>query len=238
MPETCLGPVCGWIHVLSLWLKVHILPFAPVITVVVAVVAGVIAVYSIHVTRSVARKRAAVDFFLKTDMDAGMVTAYAAFQDALIAWEKHLKENKPVEKFIRDDTGAFTKGYRDITSYLNIHELVAVGIKNKVFDGNVCYNFWSDALVRHTDKTQKLIEYEVASDGGAASYLELRLLSEKWKKRIEKWQKKQAKKQGQLPKLAPPAPVSGQSFERPSQETIVGHPPPRTAPAAPPPSNP
>jgi Domain of unknown function (DUF4760) len=127
-------------------------------------------------------------------MDKGMVDAYAAFQVALTAWQNHEKDGRPIEAFLRDATGAYTVAYRDINTYLNIHELVAVGIKNKVFDQKVCYNFWSDALVRHTDRTRKLIEFEVASDGGAAAYLELRTLSAKWKKRIIKWQKKQAKR--------------------------------------------
>ena len=218
MPETCLGSVCEILHLSSQWLKIHLIPFAPLITLIVAIAAGAIALYSIHVTRSVARKRAAIDFFLKTDMDKGMVEAYAAFQVALTAWQAHEKEGNPIEGFLRNSAGAYTTAYRDITSYLNIHALVAVGIKNKVFDHEVCYNFWSDALVRHTDKTRTLIEYEVASDGGAAAYLELRTLSAKWKRRIIKWEKKQAKREGALP-----APIAGQSLQRPSQESIVGN---------------
>ena len=241
MPDTCLGPVCGWIHFLSLWVKIHILPFAPLITVVVAAaaagVAARIAWHSIQVTRSVARKRAAIDFFLKTDMDAGMVTAYKDFQDALAVWEKHVKDGKDIEEFMRDKQGVVTKASRDINSYLNVHELVAVGIKNEVFDPEVCYNFWSNALVRHTEKTKQLIDYEVASEGGAAAWLEPRTLSEKWKARIEKWQAEQvaiAKKQGQHPKPAPLAPVTGQTIGRPSQETMFGHQQPPTKLAVPP----
>jgi hypothetical protein len=237
MPEACLGPLCGWIHVLSVWFKIHLLPLAPLITPVVAIAAGAIAIYSIHAARSVARKRGAIDFFLKTDLDAGMVKAYADFQAALAAWEKHNKEGKPIEEFLRDANGVYTESYRHINSYLNIHELVAVGIKNKVFDHEVCYNFWSDALVRHTDKTRKLIDYEVSSDGGAAAYLELRTLSVKWKKRITKWQSRQiqAEKQGQPVKTAPPAPTAGQALDRPSQEAVVGHPLPSIKSAGSPP---
>ena len=113
---------------------------------------------------------------------------------ALTAWEKHDASGKPIEFFLREENGAYTTNYKDITSYLNIHELVAVGIKNKVFDHEVCYNFWSDALVRHTDKTRKLIEHEFATEGGLAAYLELRKLSIKWKKRITKWQAEQREK--------------------------------------------
>lgn len=196
MPDTCWGPVCEWVHLLSQWLKFHILPIASLLTPVVAMIAGGIALYSIHVTRSVARKRAAVDFFLKTDMDKGMVDAHTAFQKALISWKNHDLAAKSVESFVKGDDGNVTADYNAITTYLNIHELVAVGIKNKIFDREVCYNFWSDALVHHTDKTRRLIDHEVSSEDGDASFYELRKLSIKWKKRNLKWQKKQRKKAG------------------------------------------
>jgi hypothetical protein len=184
MTETCWGPVCEWIHLLAQWLKVHIIPFAPLFTPIVATVAGLIALYSIHVTRSVARKRAAVDFFLKTDMDKGMVEAYLNFQKASTAFAKHVEKGDPIETFVRDGQGNYTMGYVDVTSYLNIHELVAVGIKNKVFDHDVCYAFWSDALVRHTNRTQKLIDHVVEAEGQPAGFIELRNLSTKWKKKL------------------------------------------------------
>jgi hypothetical protein len=194
MPESCWGPLCGYIHWVSQWLKIHIVPIAPLITPTVAIIAGFVAVASIIITMSIARKRAAIDFFLKTDMDAGMVAAHAAFQTALKALEKHEAEGKTIETFVKGADGADTAEYKNIITYLNVHELVAVGIKNKVFNHDVCYNFWSDALVRHTDKTRKLIEYEASSEGGEASFFELRTLSIKWKERIRKWQEKQRRK--------------------------------------------
>jgi len=49
-----------------------------------------------------------------------------------------------------------SKTYRHILKYLNIHELVAVGIKNRVFDDDVCFNFWGDVLVQHADENGPL----------------------------------------------------------------------------------
>ena len=40
-----------------------LLPYAPLITSSIALVAGAIALYSVHVTRTIARKRATIDFF-------------------------------------------------------------------------------------------------------------------------------------------------------------------------------
>jgi hypothetical protein len=194
MPDICWGPVCGYIHCVAQWLKIHILPFGTLITASVAIGAVIVAVTSILVTMATARKRAAIDFFLKTDLDAGMATAHKAFQAALKVLEKHEADGKTIETFVKSPDGSDTKEYSDIITYLNVHELVAVGIKNKVFDHDVCYNFWSDALVRHTDKARKLIDYEASSDGGEASFLELRDLSVKWKKRIMKWREKRRTK--------------------------------------------
>ncbi len=236
MPDACWGPVCEWVHLLSQWLKIHVLPVGPLLTPVVGTIAGGIAFYSIYVTRSVARKRAAVDFFLKTDMDKGMVDAHTSFQAAMEAWATHDKEGKPVETFVKGEDGKFTEQYRDITTYLNIHELVAMGIKNKVFDRKVCYNFWSDALVSHADKTRKIIEYDVSSEGGAASFLELRNLSEKWKKRNERWQKKQlpkAKRKGLRPEPVQSFPAPGQNSATPYPQTKDEHPQSPKVPDAP-----
>jgi Domain of unknown function (DUF4760) len=204
MPDSCLGPVCGYIHLLSQWLKIHVLPLAPLFTPLVATVAGIVAITSIVVTKSIARKRAAIDFFLKTDMDKGMVDAHIAFEEAVIVLKQHLKDGKTIEEFCKGG-----KTYKDVRAYLNIHELVAVGIKNKVFDEDVCYNYWSDALVGHTAETHELLEHEASAEGGEASYLELRNLSIKWKLRTMKWQKKQrakTKRRG-LPRKPAPAAV-------------------------------
>lgn len=188
--------MCAWIHFVAQWVKIHVIPLAPLITPLVATLAGAIALYSIHVTRVTARRRAAIDFFLKSDMDKGMADIYKAFRDSLAVWEIHAAAKKPIEDFIKGPDGKPSDDYRNINTYLNIHELVAVGIRNKVFDHAVCYNFWSDALVRHTERTKAIIEHEVSSEGGAAAYLELRILSSKWKKRLAKWAAKQMKKSG------------------------------------------
>lgn len=57
------------------------LPYAPLITSCVAITAGCIAYYSICVTRGIARKRATIDFFLKTEMDSSIVKLFQDFDD-------------------------------------------------------------------------------------------------------------------------------------------------------------
>src|ERR1700737_2963985 len=101
MPDSCLGPVCEYVHFLSQWLKIPLLPFSPLFTPLVATIAGIVAIISILVTKSIARKRAAIDLFLKTDMDKGMVDAHIAFEEAVIALKEHLKDGKTIAEFCK-----------------------------------------------------------------------------------------------------------------------------------------
>jgi hypothetical protein len=71
----------AWLHHIA----IKLLPFAPLITPLVAVIAGTIALYSIHVTRSIARKRATIDFFLKTEADSSIVKLFQQFDPHLIS---------------------------------------------------------------------------------------------------------------------------------------------------------
>jgi hypothetical protein len=80
--EGTMSWLSAGIHAASLWSKDHLLPIAPLLTPTVAVIAGCIAYYSIHVQRKLVRSRAAIDFFLKTDLDKSMVDAHAAFEAA------------------------------------------------------------------------------------------------------------------------------------------------------------
>ncbi|WP_192859615.1 DUF4760 domain-containing protein [Bradyrhizobium sp. DOA9] len=184
--------------VLSIWIFValpliyspepttdHLLRFAPLFTPVVASVAAIIAVAAISAQKSIARKRAAIDFFLKTDLDHNMLEAYADFEKALKSFKAHTAGGRDIKTFIDDPETE--KDYKKILRYLNVHELVAVGIKNNIFDEGVCYNFWSDAMVRHVRETRPVIEYEIEDGGSDALFLELRTLSARWSVQIANW---------------------------------------------------
>jgi len=146
------------------------------------------AIIAILTQTRVARRRAAIDFFLKTDLDEKMLEAHKDFEKALKQLKVHLADGGAVKGFAETNEDT----YRQIWKYLNVHELVAVGIRRKVFDGRVCYNFWGDALVRHARETEAVIAYEIET-GTPSAYLELRLLNAKWARRAQKWREKHAK---------------------------------------------
>ena len=76
-----------------------------------------VAVVSILVQKGIARKRAAIDFFLKTEMDNEVFNDYAKSRSVFVA----LKPGKPMEVFCSSDD------YSLVSKYLNLHELMAVG---------------------------------------------------------------------------------------------------------------
>ena len=168
----------------------RLLPYAPYGTALVAAGALVTAIVAICTQTRVARRRAAIDFFLKTDLDQNMLDAHKEFEAAVKKLKVHLLAQGTVKAFEE----ANEEKYRAIWKYLNVHELVAVGINNRVFDNNVCYNFWADVLVRHARETKAVIDHEIESEGTpSAAFLELRQLSVEWTNRARKWREKQAK---------------------------------------------
>jgi len=169
----------------------RLLPYAPYGTALIALGALSTAIVAICMQTIVARRRAAIDLFLKTDLDQNMLDAHRDFEAAVKELTSHLAAGETVKTF--ENTSE--KSYRAILRYLNIHELVAVGIKNRVFDGNVCYNFWADALVRHARETKAVIDHEIETEGTpSAAFLELRRLSVEWTNRAKKWREKQSKR--------------------------------------------
>ncbi len=58
-----------------------------------------------------------------------------------------------------DPKFADTPSYFNIRDYLNLHELMSVGLEKDVFDDDVCFFFWSGELKRAYESTRPLIEY-------------------------------------------------------------------------------
>jgi Domain of unknown function (DUF4760) len=108
---------------------------------------------SILSQREIARKRAAMDFFAKTEMDRNTLDAHKDFTDATKKLKASLIEGKMSASFEN------SKEYWDIRDYLNLHELMSVGIMQDVFDDHVCYFFWSGELGRAYRDTRPLIEH-------------------------------------------------------------------------------
>jgi hypothetical protein len=154
---------------------------APAVTAIFAGVAVVMAIRTLRAQKSIAQKRAAIDFFLKTEMDKEMLCAYGRYRSAVVA----LNSAASLDEFEKTDQ------YGALRSYLNIHELIAVGIRRKVFDNSVCYNFWCAELTRACTESQRIIDFVRRKPNEASTYWELRRLNERWSMELEKWRRKQ-----------------------------------------------
>lgn len=154
--------------------------YAPIATATVAVAASIIAVISIYVQRNLARRRASIDFFLKTEMDVSMLKAWNDYNAAI----RKLKEVLlPAEKFAVD----FPQEYECIRAYLNIHELVAAGIYNRIFDNRICFDFWANVLTRACVDAREIIIHARSSLGHEYTYHSLTWLNKKWICRKRRW---------------------------------------------------
>jgi hypothetical protein len=88
----------------------EIAKLAPIATAIGAGVAAIIAYCSIRVQRAIARRRASIDFFLKTETDSYMLKAWEEFEAARVAVSR-CTDLAEFEK---------TKQWIDLRSYLNL----------------------------------------------------------------------------------------------------------------------
>jgi hypothetical protein len=148
------------------------------VTAFIALAAGIIAVFSILSQRDIARKRAAVDVFIKTEMDEKMIVAYDNFHSGLEA----MRKARNIEDFCTSENSR--AHYLAIRKYLNVHELIAVGIKKEVLDKDVCYDYWCDTLTNGYRDAEPLIEYVRSRPKNKYTYSDLRELNSRWLQRM------------------------------------------------------
>ncbi|MHC2706361.1 hypothetical protein ACVMHZ_009548 [Bradyrhizobium liaoningense] len=144
------------------------------VTAGIASAAGIIALVNMYSQRTTARKRAAFDIFLKTETDEKMLTAYDNFHKGVIAMG-----NAPNAAAFC--TSATTRDeYLSIRKYLNVHELVAVGIKEKVLDPDVCYSYWGDTLTSNFNEAKPVLDFLETRPKNKYTYADLRKLNAEW----------------------------------------------------------
>jgi hypothetical protein len=152
------------------------------VTALIAGTAGYFAFQSIRSQRSIARRRAAFDLFLKTETDEKMVTAYDHFHDGIGA----MKSASGVETFCSAPDEQTRKHYLAIRKYLNVHELVAVGIREGVLDPDVCYSYWADTLTNNYADAKPVLDFLARRDRNKYTYSDLHELYAKWIERKQR----------------------------------------------------
>ena len=147
---------------------------APLGTTVVAVSAALAAWRSITVQGRISRTRATIDFFLKTEMEPHLIALYQAFR------KQRNKLDAMREEGFRDGVD-----YWKLVEFLNICELLAVGIERKAFSDQVAWDFWRDILpdCREISKILREIDQGTEDEGTLVTYVALERLCEKWELR-------------------------------------------------------
>jgi hypothetical protein len=108
--------------------------------------------------------------FFKTEMDKEMLAAYVGYAAAL----KKLEEATSIEEF------SLTSDYQLIRTYLDVNELISIGINRKVFDQRVCYGFWRTILTTACRDAKKVIDHVRNQPNGAQTYDQLLLVNARW----------------------------------------------------------
>jgi hypothetical protein len=156
---------------------------APLGTAGVATAAAIIAGFAIHWQGVVARRRAAVDFFLKTEMDKWAIELYTNFKEEA----QHIKNLPSMKDYVE------TAEHKEIIRpFLNICELIAVGVNHKVFSDTVSWHYWGYVIPHAYSEAAPLIEYirVTRSEGDKDSYADMEKLSKRWQYRgafFEHW---------------------------------------------------
>jgi hypothetical protein len=146
--------------------------YAPILTATMASLAFLGAVISILVQRRIAQKRAAIDFFLKTEMDEKMLEAHRKYKDAVAV----LKNTPDIAAFLQ------TADCTSVRSYLNVHELLAVGVNQHIFHDSVSRAYWIAELQRACDDCNRLLVYLERDPAEKVTYIEMVKLNRRWQR--------------------------------------------------------
>jgi len=164
------------------------------ITAMVAAFALLVAAIGIFVQWKIARRRAAIDFFIKTEMDKHLLDSYDQFWLGI----DRMKEMNVADFYSSKETEVRTH-YFSVRKYLNVHELIAVGIKNEMLDDKICFDFWCDVLLRGVDAARPLVDFVRQQRGHQSTYDELITLYNRWKAKAERLAKGAARPAWQQP---------------------------------------
>jgi hypothetical protein len=151
------------------------LHLAPMITASIAAAAAFAAWRAVYVQRDIARRRAAIDFFMKTEMDPTIMDLYEVFK----------REIKAVVNGAPMHTVVSSADYLKVRGFLNICELIAVGVRRKAFSEHISFHYWGDVLLDGFSDAKPLIDHVREQEGRPATYVDLQwLCEEKWKDRV------------------------------------------------------
>jgi hypothetical protein len=142
---------------------------APIGTASIALLAALIALGAIWAQVYMARRRASIDFFLKTETDKTVIDLYNKFK-------KHApRVSSSREPWLDEE-------HDDIRTFLNICELIAVGVNKRAFSESVSFHYWVDVIKKSYRTSEQLINNirNNPEEGSPYTYIELEKLAKRW----------------------------------------------------------
>jgi hypothetical protein len=146
---------------------------APLATALVAMGAAWIAWKAIQAQKDIARRRAAIDFFLKVETDDKMIDVYETFKRE----SKLIAQGAPLKALVSSEY------YGKVRGFLNLCELIAVGVRREAFSDSVSFHYWGDVLRDGFRDAKPLIDYVRKEEHRPATYVDLEWLCNHWKDR-------------------------------------------------------
>jgi hypothetical protein len=137
-----------------------------------ATVAALFAHLSIRATREMACKRATLDLIQNRELDGDYIEAKYKFNKlrdedgGLTKWADKAKRNEPEVAAIR--------------TILNGHELVAIGIKEKIIDEELYRRWFRSSLLKDWRKSKAFIEHLRETEEVPRLFIEFEWLADRW----------------------------------------------------------
>jgi Domain of unknown function (DUF4760) len=95
---------------------------------------------------------------------------------------KTFKAKAPSMTSIPDPLDATKRDYDDIGAFLNICELIAVGVRKRAFSKSVSKAYWGDIIPDSYQTAKQLINYirNTPGEGSRLTYVDLEKLAKRW----------------------------------------------------------
>lgn len=157
----------------SHWTLEDLRNIATILTPVIAIVAGLIAIWAIRTQKLIATNRATIDVILKMHMDGSIITAREKFVEATLAIENYSLKAVSDEKLHAQHRTA-------IITYLMLIEVVASGVEKRTFDEKILIESWGPLLEFAFLASKEYVQQRRKTNNNKELYGASERLYEKW----------------------------------------------------------
>lgn len=128
---------------------------APAISALITLTSAIVAFLAFRYTRQVNKRRATLDMVLKTFMDDAGQKLYANFKEVMLRY-KDPNDDLDIIPYA-DPNHVPTPERRIIQQQINEYELIALGIRNNLFDEDVYKLWFQHQFMRDYESLEKYI---------------------------------------------------------------------------------